>query len=148
MVNPLLSMPMDWDLFSLLTLIFFNFMIILIKQVEHIKVSNMITKGCITLGLLIIPMFWVKSNKEAISYRLESVNIHVFKTYHQHSSYNLLKALSLLNEDMITYTKRKEAILEELEPYAVIGKDDKYANLLMDQAYIYMNIGNFREARR
>ncbi|NQY07883.1 MAG: hypothetical protein HRT68_17225 [Flavobacteriaceae bacterium] len=120
----------------------------LVKQIEHLEIKNILHKTSLALALLVIPMFWVNANKKAISYRLESVNIHVFKTYYQHSSYNILNALSILNKDMETYKKRKEAILKELEPYAIKGKDDKYANLLMDQAYIYMNQGNYQEARR
>lgn len=141
-VNPLLGMPMDWDLFSFPGPIVLLLAVVLVSQVEGKGVSQMIASPFVGLVLLCVPVFAVNASLEPISYRLESIAVHGFKTYYQRSNMNIICALNAIPDDIELYLQRKQAILDELKPFALPGKDPLYAGLLFDDGASYLRSGS------
>lgn len=132
MINPLMSLPMDWDLYVLpfpLVLI----ILLLMLQKQSTSIINIKTMTY-TLGLhlLSIPVFIVMMHKTMHSYRIESVGVRVYKTYYQHSDSFMLYALQMLNGKE-RYETRKEKLLHKLKPHIRGKTDQNYAALLLDE---------------
>ncbi len=148
MINPLFSMPMDWDLFSLPAPLLLILVLTLVRQVKYSDLSRKTLLGCVALSLLCLPVFAVNSSVLPHSYRLESVGIRVYKTYYEHSGKYILYALSLIKNDPELYLNRKQNILNKLKKYAIPGNDIKYASLLMDNGIYFLRTSHeFAKAR-
>ncbi len=130
--NPLLSMPMDWDLFVFPAPILLVILLLLAQQVDHQPVSKRILLSCGGLALMALPVFAVNSLLKPLSYRMESVGIRVYKTYYAHAGAYLLYALQLIPDDPGLYLERKQQLIRKLEPWALPDNDQKYASLLTD----------------
>lgn len=141
MLNPLLAMPMDWDLFCIpaLPLLFLTAMIV--SQIEHQKLPTFFIPSILALQVMSLAVFPVNANASLLGNRLETVGIHVYKTYYQHSSRIIIRAVGLHN-DMDEYLVRKKRITEELKPLAKTGRDRMYANLLMDDGFYQLRFAN------
>ena len=139
MINPLVSMPMDWDLFSFPAPILLLIAVVLVQQVESKEDVKFSVPAILGLLLLAAPFFVVNSSERLLANRLETVGTHVYKTYYLHSNRILINSFILRNDDQ-AYLRRKKVILEELKPLALAGKDPMYANLLMDDGFYYLRI--------
>jgi tetratricopeptide (TPR) repeat protein len=139
-LNPLLSMPMDWDLFSIPAPLLLVLVALLASQVE----SNPGKVGApvVALILLSVPVFAVNMSVNAHSYRLESIAKRSFKTYYLRSSSNLIDALGFIKDDVDLYLERKQNLIEDLQPYALEGNDPMYSHLLMDDGFYFLRVGN------
>jgi len=128
--NPLLSMPMDFDLFSLAAplLLFFGFFII--EQIQDEELSKSISGSLIGISLFSIAIFMCNAQKESLSLRMESLGKHVFKTYWIRSAGDIRLGLNLIKDNPEVYLSRSIAVVVELEPFALKGNDIEYANLL------------------
>jgi hypothetical protein len=128
--NPLLSMPMDFDLFSLAApfLLFFAFFILEELQTESLAKS--IAGPLIGISILSIAIFLCNHQKDSLSLRMESVGKHIFKTYWIRSAGDIQLGLNLVNDQPEEYITRSMAIVNELEPFALMGNDLEYATLL------------------
>ncbi|MGD1844779.1 MAG: hypothetical protein ACFB10_05235, partial [Salibacteraceae bacterium] len=132
MVNPLLSMPMDWDLFCYPA----SLLMVLSLRVVH-RLEPQLKKGRLYLAtwgalLLGLPAFWVFTDSGRQQQRMEMIGRHVFKTYYEHSGTYLLYSLQGLPQDV--YYEKKQSMVADLQPYALLGRDGKFAELLMDDA--------------
>ncbi|MEZ4687793.1 MAG: hypothetical protein R3B47_17530 [Bacteroidia bacterium] len=137
-INPLFSMPMDWDLFMFPVPILLVLIALLFGHFENKAVTRNLVLGLSGFVLCCIPVFGVFFSKTASSHRIEQVGIHMFKTYHIHSSTYLLYALSLEeNLSPEAYHRRTDNILEQLGPYATAGNDQEYGYLLLDKAITF-----------
>jgi len=132
-VNPLLSMQMDWDLFAMPGPVFLVFGLVLVSQIENEKISPLLTGGSISMVILSIPFFMVHASTNQLSHRLESAGIRIYKTYYEWSNQTIRFALDIAEEDNLTIRKRKRNVLAKLEPYAIPGKDYEYARLLVSE---------------
>ena len=132
--NPLMSMPLDYDLFSLPAPVFLVFGLLLFSQLKNSPVSKTIGFSSLALGLLVIPIFQVNATKTPLSYRSESVGIHVFKTYWIRSAGDIGSAIQLLESNDSMTVQRYVSAIKELEPYANKGNDAEYANLIWQLA--------------
>jgi hypothetical protein len=139
MINPLVSMPMDWDLFSFSAPILIIIVVILLSKVEFEMSPKVYLPVVLVLLILSSPFFIVNSSKPMLANRLASVGVRVFESYYLHSNRIIINALNL-QPSMEDYLSKKEEILEKLKPYALQDKDPLYANLLMDDGYYYLNI--------
>lgn len=139
--NPLLSMPMDWDVFSFPAIVLLVLSVLVVEQIQDERTSKILVPAAISLQVLLIPMFLVNADKKMLSQRLEKVGVHVFKTYYLHSTRILFGAWNM-TENVDEYFNRKRAIEDELQPFALLGNDPKYANLLMDDGFYYLRYGN------
>lgn len=128
--NPLLSMPMDFDLFSLAApfLLFFAFFIV--EQLQNDEFAKSISGSVIGISLFSLFIFIGNHHKESLSLRMESVGKHVFKTYWIRSAGDIQSGLNLIKNDSQAYLNRSIAVAQELEIFALKGNDREYANLL------------------
>ncbi len=141
MLNPLVSMPMDWDLFSFPALVLLILATLIIAQVEDFSLPPIFVSASLALVLIAAPFFIVNSNVKMLSYRLESVGIHMFKTYYLHANRVLFSAMNLLEYgDLNMYMERKNQMEEELRPYTCVGNDPAYAFLLKDDGHRYLTM--------
>jgi tetratricopeptide (TPR) repeat protein len=139
MINPLVSMPMDWDLFSFPAPLLLLIAVVLIQQTEGKEDIKFSSSSILGILLLATPFFVVNASEAMLANRLETVGTHVYKTYYLHSNRILINSFVLQNDDK-AYLERKKVILEELQPLAIPGKDAMYANLLMDDGFYYLRI--------
>jgi hypothetical protein len=139
MINPLVSMPMDWDLFSFPAPILIIIVVLLLSKVEN----EMPAKPYVSISLILLALsssfFVVNSNKEMLSNRLVSVGVRIYESYYLHSNRIIINGLNL-QEDMDGYLMEKEEVLKKLKPLALPGKDPLYANLLMDDGFYFLNV--------
>ena len=144
--NPLLSMQMDWDLFSFPAPLFLIFTVVLVEQLQHTSLHRKLIGGCLALSLLSIPAFVVHASKPMMSQHLESIGVRIFKTYYEWSTRTFTYALSL-DTDKSSFLTRKRNLLEKLEPHAPPGKDYEYARLLIAAGqYELRNEKNYKAA--
>lgn len=127
--NPLLTMQMDWDLFSMPAPLFLIFTVVLIRQLQDTNLAAKTATICLALALLSVPTFTLHTSEKQLSYRLESVGYRIYHTYYEWAAFTFHNALGLLWEDRELQMLRKEEILRELHPYAVKGNDREYAGL-------------------
>lgn len=132
MINPLMSLPMDWDLYTLPFPIALMLILLLLQQQSVSFIKNRTLFNSLTLHLLSIPVFIVLTNKTMHSYRIESVGVRVYKTYYQHAENYLLYSLQML-EGKERYATRKETLLQKLKPFVRGNIDQNYAALLLDE---------------
>ncbi|MCR9171219.1 MAG: hypothetical protein NXI10_01915 [bacterium] len=146
-MNPLFSMPMDWDLFCFPVPILLLILVLLVAQLEEKSLSLKIPLLSAGLMLLCIPAFSVFLTLRQNSYRAERVGVHIYKTYYEHASTYLLMSIKMIkgNEE---YEERMVALIKELEPHALKGNDQQFAELLVDKAYFDVYAENNPEQAR
>ncbi|MBR9833485.1 hypothetical protein GYB57_15170 [bacterium] len=144
--NPLLSMPMDFDLFSLAApyLLFFGFFII--EQIQNEALSKSISGSLLGISLFSIAIFMCNHEKESLSLRMESIGKHVFKTYWIRSAGDIQLGLNLVKDHPEAYLSRSIAVVEELKPFALAGNDIEYANLLWSVGKEYRALKAYAKA--
>lgn len=132
-INPLLSMPMDWDLFSLPAPILLMLTVALVKQIEYKVNPRPFLATSLILALLNIPFFLIHTSEKALSQRLENVGIHIYNSYYEWSAQTLERAMSLDNRYEHSKAEHHEQLLQKLQPIAIIGNDREYAKMLTNQ---------------
>lgn len=148
MINPLLSMPMDWDLFVFPTPLIMVIALLLVRGAQNESVTSSIPLGALSIVLLAAPIFIVNAQPKAHSQRQDTVGVHVYKTYYAHSASLILEALNMLPMSTKHYMQRKQILIEKLEPLAQPGIDRKYAELLTDDGLIkWHNLGQLNAAK-
>ncbi|MEZ5082264.1 MAG: hypothetical protein R2750_02240 [Bacteroidales bacterium] len=133
-VNPLLSMQMDWDLFSMPGPVFLVFGLVLISRIEKEKINPLLIGSCLSLVIMALPFFMVHASANPLSQRLESAGIRIFKTYYEWADQTIQFAFDIVEEDKATIRKRRQDVLNKLAPYAIAGKDYEYARILAREA--------------
>jgi len=139
MMNPLVSMPMDWDLFSFPAPVLLFVCVSLVSQIEKLTLPTFLMPLALALLLVASPFFLVNASETPLSNRLESVGKRMYRTYYLHSSRVIITALGI-PDNMTSYLARKQNILDELKHEAVLGRDPMYGNLLMDDGYYYLTV--------
>jgi hypothetical protein len=135
-INPLISMPMDWDLFSIPALILFVLLVGILREVETKLAGRKIIFFALAFSSLNLAVFAVHHSRTALSYHLETVGKWVFRSYYEHAGKYLHSALGMLQDDDL-YLERKAQVIADLAPYAIKGKDVKYAMLYTDNGMVY-----------
>ncbi len=139
-VNPLLSMPIDWDLFVIPTPLLLILAALVVREVEDKKVPAFrLFPIAIAMALLSSSFFITNAFRYPYSQRLESLSIRIFKTYHIWADRYLRHAVNL-DSSPLNSIKRNEAVIAQLRPYALVGKDLHYAQMLYDNALRHINI--------
>ncbi len=129
MVNPLLGMPVDWDLLSLPAPVLLLFIIAIWKHLESKNLGHELLgpiAGIALLGVSFIPVHW---SENSLSHRFESVGVHTLKTYWITGAADVELALSL-EKDEKKYEARLVKIIDEVEKISVEGNDPEHARLL------------------
>lgn len=144
MINPLFSMPMEWDLMCFPATIFMVLTVYWVSKIQATPAPRSVLLIIGALAMFTFSTIYVNSHIKPLSRKIETIGRHVYKTYYAHSSTYLLFALNLDNEG---YAERKASILKDLEPFALQGKDKLYAELLMDEAMMYFSVQNVGGAK-
>jgi len=134
-VNPLLSMPMDWDLFMFPVSVLFVLILLLFQKIEQTYFNSQRTILLLAIAALCIPSFVTMLSAKPNSSRVESIGKHIYKTYYEHASTYLLYAIGQSESPEIYETRLKETIAE-LQPYSMLGNDKQYADLLIDYSFV------------
>jgi hypothetical protein len=143
MVNPLLSMPVDWDLFSLPAPIFVMFISVVFNRFKDEGIAKSMIVPIVVLSLLTIPIISVNASQSATSKRLEYLGRYTFKNYWIRSVETLRLGIAM---DPKNYERRLLANVQKLKPYALKHNDREYANLLWRTGQYYRKNGNAEEA--
>lgn len=132
-VNPLLSMQMDWDLFSMPGPAFLVFGVVIVGQIQNEKINSFLAGGSLSMVILSIPFFMVHASANSLSHRLESAGVRIFKTYYEWSDQTLQFAFDIADEDNNTIRERRRNVLNKLELFAIPEKDYEYARILVSE---------------
>lgn len=127
--NPLMSMPLDWDLMSIPGPAMLVFTAIVWRKVNDSRLFVRLLGPVLGLTLLGMTGWWVNANPSALSHRLEQTAYHSFRTYRIGLSTTFGYAMAL-ESDSSKIPVRMQAILDRLEPSAVPEFDIEYAALL------------------
>ena len=146
-LNPLLSMPMDVDLFSIPAIILFAFTLSLLNATNGTIKLSKLPVSLVLLAIINVAVVVVNSNKTMLSYRYQNTNEYVFKTYYLHANHKILLALSMLNDEE-EYIRRSDDVIRSLQPYANKGNDIGFANLLMDNAIYHLDRKEYLKANK
>lgn len=135
-LNPLLSMPIDWDLFSIPGISFLVLAMLIIGQINDRQLLQPLLVVSFAIGILSTSVWWVHTNSSSLSARLEAVGKHTYKTYWLGTSSTVYHALGLIKDE----NERQEnllRIIEELKPYALPDEDTEYADFLCQAGIFY-----------
>lgn len=141
-VNPLLSMPIDWDLFSIPApfLLIFVATIIMQKEKENPGLSHKILFAAGIITVLSLPAFIIHQSEKSLSHRLESVASYTYGTYYEWTAKIVDNAFSLDDKHHINRLERGQAFLDKLKPKARKGIDYEYSALLIDQGRYLLRV--------
>ncbi len=149
MINPLLGMQFDWDLYSLPAPILLAFLVAVFSQIKDVEFSKKLLAPSLAITLWTAPIFPVNVLKEPLSYRLESLGLRTFETYWIRATAGIQFGVELLPEDNALKLQRYTKAAETLRPYANPGGDVEYAALLHSIAlYQLRGEKNIAEALR
>lgn len=126
-LNPLLSMPTDWDLFFFPGLLLLPLLLDSFSSVDR-KHQTSLAVLVNLLALLNLPIFITHLDKSSLSSRLTHVGHHEFKTYWKGTS-STVKQASELQEPHLQSAHLEESV-EHLRPYATAGVDNEFAEVL------------------
>ncbi len=147
MVNPLLSLPIDWDLFSLPAPFLLVFLGVLVSHVELRFSTKKIGYASWILVIISFPIFIVHQSETMLSKRLESLGVRIFSTYYEWTAKTIESAYSLDDEYKMNRYDRGDKLLNKLKPKAKKEIDYEYSSLLIDQGRYYLRIrGNSEKA--
>jgi len=142
MINPLISMPMDWDLFSIPAVLLLVLIVSMVTKLQDHELGKKMVPISLALALLCLPVFIVNASLQPLSYRLESVGKWIYRSYYEHSPRYIHTAIGMLNDDPDLYLERKQQLILDLEPFALPGKDVKYAMFYTDNGIVYDKMKN------
>jgi len=137
-INPLLSMPMDWDLFSLPAPVLLVLAAGLGRQLERLKRWKAVLPAALAIAVLCVPAVLVNVQPQAHAERLATVGVRIYKSYYERSGDYLNYALKL-SENAQERAKREQAMLQELLPYRRPAVDSAYAALLIADAQLLLD---------
>ena len=141
MLNPLLGMPVDWDLLALPAPALILFTLVLANDDRLKEWGRKFIGPVIGVTLLGSTFLLVNWDSEALSHRFESVGKHTYKTYWITGAADIVLALNM-EGDKGKYEERLLKVLDELEPHASDGNDREYARLLKTMGEFYLIRGN------
>lgn len=138
--NPLLSMQMDWDLYSFPAPLFLVFLVIVVKQIQHNSLGPKVLLICAALAILSIPAFMVHASRQTLSYKLESLGVRIYHTYYEWSSNTIHNGLGLIWQDRALQIERKNQLLMDLQADALVGNDREYGRLWRKEGMHFFNV--------
>jgi hypothetical protein len=144
-VNPLLSMPWDWDMMSLTAPLWLVVALLLFAQLKGSSYRFQLALGSAAICLLGLSFMVCNHQQSSLSHRLTSVGKHMFKTYWLGSSDAILYGIQLEERPQESMARRLE-VLQELEAHAEPGNDAEYAALYESVGKLFIDQQNYPEA--
>jgi len=141
-MNPVLSMPRDWDLLSIVAAPLFFFVIVLYVEVNTsnrtIVFLPLVVSFVLSLTLISSTLFVVNSTKDMVSHRVRALGVWVYHSYHRNSSYLInvgCKNITNLDEQI----RERERIIGRIAPDKMEGDPDfSFLHQKLAEAY-YLN---------
>jgi hypothetical protein len=144
-LNPLLGMSADWDLFSFPAIILMAIGAQLLGSMESEKWARKLGATALCLCLLNLPVFIVNANQSMLSKRLEVLFRNDFKHFWIGSS-TLFEVATELESDPIKRLQRQTKIINDMQPYANENDDLEYAEVLRQTGISHGAVGNLSSA--
>lgn len=145
-VNPILSMPMDWDLFSIPAPLTLVLSVFALRSIGSSSVQKILPFALAT-AILGSSFITIHTAKTPIANRLESVAIHVHKTYYEWTVNILVRSDSIMGTSQDATFENRQRVINILRPNAQPGVDREISELIRDQAkYLYREKKQFAEA--
>lgn len=144
-LNPELSMPRDWDLFTLaIPALVFLLVVVIAHSApgQHHGRFGLALTGAFFLYPL--GFFIVNASPDKLSHRLESLGERVYRTSYAGASYIISVAHSM-ETDHAAALQRRIAVVNRLEPI-ILAEDNQYAHLLSNVAASYAQQRDYRSA--
>ena len=139
MLNPLLSMQMDWDLMAIPAVPFLMFVVVLVKENAELLSANKLLPMSIGLSLLCLPAFFLHHNQQMLSHRLEALGIRIYHSYYEWASTYMQHGLDIRTfESREAYEAYKLDLLNKLEKHARPGIDYELARFHKHDGQYYL----------
>lgn len=113
-INPLLSMPVDWDLFTVIVPIMLVFLVHLASQF-----NNAILKAVLSITVLMSSFFVLHNSKELIAPRFLSITQHVHKTYYAWTNIFTERAMLVHHRESKKYERVLNQHIDELSSHSI-----------------------------
>jgi len=145
-VNPLLSMPRDWDLYALLGAPLLIFLAAIVGTLDERMEADprTLAGSALAFSVFSVAFFALNATPSMLRPRLEQVGEHIFMTYHTNASYLILTAHGM-DPDTTASLARREETIRRLEP-KILGEDAEYTHLVATLASLYRERGQRKEA--
>jgi hypothetical protein len=135
-VNPLLSMPRDWDLYALLAGPLLLLLLAVLAHHDDVRLPGPALYSTAMAFSVFSMSFWILNTSPALlAPRLEFVGEHVFRTYHTSASY-LIGTAHGMEPDTTKALSRRVAAVNRLAS-SVVPNDQEYTHMLMQLADTY-----------
>lgn len=134
-LNPLLGMVIDWDLFSTPGIAGFIFMLFAYGSIQEEIKWNQLFKPVLILSLLGTSFWLVNTDKNAVLNKIAQLGERNFKTYWIGTSTEIFEAYRLKGGDQVL--DEFDECINRLEPFAIMGNDVEYANILLERSKYY-----------
>ncbi|MFT7155213.1 MAG: hypothetical protein ACI8Q1_000214 [Parvicella sp.] len=132
--NPMLSMPVDWDLFCLPAVPFLIFVSLLMQQLERIEFSiSQLLPGTFAIIIISLPFFILHSSTSMSSKRYEALGFRIYDSYYEWTYKRMDYALKLNSKNLEDLFVKREKIIAQLRPKALKESDPEFAQFLTDQ---------------
>lgn len=138
-LNPLLGMPMDWDLMTLPGPVMIVLVIFLYRQLDGKQLVNSLLPRVIGLGMLSVLFFAANADKAMLSARLDSIGHHLFKTYWLNAREPATFATQLYASDPVKAGEIFEEAVKKWEPHAQSPPDREFG-LLMRRVGVHFRL--------
>ena len=147
-INPILSMPMDWDLYSVPAPFLLVLSVFVLGDIRE-PVGRKLLPPIIAIAILGSSFIVLHGSKLSITERLDSVAIRVHKTYYAWTMNIIDRSDSVMVRTPEHVFDRRQKVVEQLRPNAQIGVDREFSELLRGQArFKYTVEKDFESAER
>ncbi len=141
-LNPLLSMPMDWDLYSFPAVILLFLSIVLLHQFEMSELSFKLLLPTLAVSAFTIPMIMVNHQRMPHALRLESVGVHVLKSYYERGSSIITSAFICLRDRKL-HLERLPKVERRIKAFTDRDVDRQYASRIIKEGADYYATGDY-----
>ncbi|MFT4982773.1 MAG: hypothetical protein ACI9UR_002651 [Bacteroidia bacterium] len=147
-INPILSLPMDWDLYSIPAPFLLMLSAVVLSTLEN-KVALRLIPPSLAIAILGSSFLTCHSSKQAISQRLESVAIHVHQSYYEWTMNIIERSHSISGLTPDSIFEKRANLVNVMRPNAIPDVDREFSELLRNQAkYQYLVKNDFDLARK
>lgn len=149
LLNPLLGMPIDWDLMAIPSPVLICFVLVILANSESEPGWKWLPGPAIGFAILVLPVAVVHSQEDLLNERYIGNGRHSFRTYWVGSAGFIMKGFQKkLDEPTVFQVEFKET-LESIRPFAEMGMDIEYGVLAKNfGAYYRLEVHDQREAEK
>ena len=136
-INPLITMPMDWDLFSIPAIILMVMIFNFAKQNPNQNISTIRLTTFVSVAIILSSFILVNHSPSSLSKRIETIGKHVYKTYYEHSPRIIHSGIAISTQSIDDYLERKNQLIKELVPFSQKSNDIKFAMFHTDNGILF-----------